>query len=284
MARRSDHTVLGDSNIKIEELSSIKREGLTKESPGRKKAKKASRKVIHQHENNGLEQADETSEPAVKHEEAFLFPEEHESKTLRAKIPVTEDQKYHGREDTASFRTLESGLLYFFYRSRVDVLEARGINDIARSFIVLRPSPPKAASGKSNSPMEFGTKFRLLVVPKKILPKSGRMKEMGFVEKTGITLKELKKTFVAGREYETQTYGARTTPEAKLFAKGVYAITSAQRNSYLSYILTSPKTLGPVQEDFGLRARGSWLVQSKNPKLSSPSSVSLPKGPDYPER
>jgi hypothetical protein len=101
------------------------------------------------------------------------------------------------------------------------------------------------------------------VVPKKVLPKSGRIKEMGFVEKAGITLNELQKTFVAGGEYETQTHGARTVPEAKLYAKGVYAITSAQRSSDFSYILTNPKRLGPVQEDFGLRARGSWLVQSK---------------------
>lgn len=104
------------------------------------------------------------------------------------------------------------------------------------------------------------------------------------MEKAGITLNELQKTFVAGGEYETQTHGARTVPEAKLYAKGVYAITSAQRSSDLSYILTNPKRLGPVQEDFGLRARGSWLVQSKNPKRSSPASVSLPKGPEYPER
>jgi hypothetical protein len=132
--------------------------------------------------------------------------------------------------------------------------------------------------------LEFGTRFRLLVVPKKVLPKSGQIKEMGFVEKAGITLNELQKTFVAGGEYETQTHGARTVPEAKLYAKGVYAITSAQRSSDLSYILTNPKRLGPVQEDFGLRARGSWLVQSKNPKRSSPASVSLPKGPEHPER
>jgi hypothetical protein len=254
------------------------------ESLGPKKVEKSSRKMMHQHVNNGLEQQDEEApEPTVKLEQAFSLGE-HENKSLRAKIPVTEGQKYHGREDIRSFKTLETGLIYFFYRSRVDILGARGINDVARSFIVLRPTPSETASSQSDTSTEFGTKFRLLVVPKKVFPTSGRIKEMGFVEKAGITLKELEKTLIAGGEYKTQTYGARTIPDATLFAKGVYAITSVQRNSYLSYILTHPKALGPVQADLGLRQRGSWLVQSKNPKLSSPASVSLPKGPEYPER
>ncbi|KAJ5413617.1 BTB domain transcription factor [Penicillium cosmopolitanum] len=282
--RRLDHTGLGKSNIKSEQESSTKRERLTLGSSGPKKAKKSSQKMIHQHVSNHLEEKDEeASEPTFKLEEALLSPEEHENKSLRARIPVTEGLKYQGREDIKSFKTLEGGLIYFFYRSRVDVLGPCGINDVARSFIVLRPTPSEAASIQSDGSTEFGTEFRLLVVPKKVFPTSGRIKEMGFVERAGITLEELEKTLIAGEEYNTKTYGTRTTPDATLFAKGVYTITSTQRNSHLSYILTNPKTLGPVQEDFGLHAQGSWVVQSKNPKLSSPSYVSLPKGPDCPE-
>lgn len=284
MLMSTNHSVLDRSHIKNEEKASTKRERSTVQSPGPKKAKKKPTKMIHQHIKNGFDQKHrEASEPTVKFEETLLFSEEHEKKSLRDKIPVTDVPKYLG-QDIKSFKTLERGLIYFFYRSHVDVLGARGINDVARSFIVLRPTPGEPASIQSDTSTELGTKFRLLVVPKKVFPTSGRVKEMAFVEKAGINLKELEKDLIAGAEYKTQTYGSRVMPDATLFAKGIYTITSAQRNSYLSYILTNPGTLGPVQQDFGLRARGSWLVQSKNPQLSSPSSVSLPKGPNYPER
>lgn len=281
----NDQIGLDNSHIKSEEKTSTKRERSTVKSPGPKKAKKTFAKMIHQNMNNGFEQkAKGVSEPTVKFEETLLFPEEHEKKSLRERIPVTEGPNYQGEEDIKPFKTLERGLIYFFYRYRVNLLGARGINDVARSFIVLRPTPGKSGSTESDTLTDLGTEFRLLVLPKKVFPTSGRIKEMAFVEKAGITLKELEKDLIAGAEYNTQTYGARTMPDATLFAKGIYTITSAQRNSYLSYILTNPQTLGPVQQDFGLRPRGSWLVQSKNPKLSSPSSVSLPKGPNYPER
>ncbi|KAJ6134780.1 hypothetical protein N7523_001102 [Penicillium sp. IBT 18751x] len=286
MARgKPDQTILGSSKVKEEEHSRIKREELTEESPELKRAQKSSHKVINQDWKNGGEQpGQKIPKHTVKREEAFSFPAEIENTTLGAKISANEGQKYHEKEGIGALKTLKNGLIYFFYRSRVGVSGARGIQDVARSFIVLRPAPPDATSGQSKGSVEFGTKFRLLVVPKKAFPISGRIKEMGFIEKAGITLKELQETFMAGGEYKTETYGTRTIPEATLYAKGVYAITSTQRSSYLSYILTNPQTLGSVQEDFNLRVRGSWLVQSKNPKLSSPASVSLPKGPDYPER
>ena len=107
---------------------------------------------------------------------------------------------------------------------------------------------------------------------------------MGFVEKTGQTMKELQENYLSGEKYETSTRGERTVPEAKLYAEGVYAITSTKRASHLAYILTIPGEVGPLQEDFGLHARGSWIVQSKNPKYPGPSSAQLPKDPEYPER
>ncbi|GMG17149.1 unnamed protein product [Aspergillus oryzae] len=108
--------------------------------------------------------------------------------------------------------------------------------------------------------------------------------DMGFVEKAGQTMKELQENFIAGEKYETSTRGERTVPEAKPYAEGVYAITSTKRASHLAYILTIPGEIGPLQEDFGLHARGSWIVQSKNPKYPGPSSAQLPKDPEYPER
>jgi hypothetical protein len=115
--RRSDQTVLSNSKIKTEGLSSTKREAFAEECPEPKKAKKTSHRLIHQPWNKGLDKSDEKPpEPAVKHEEV-LSPAEHETKSLGAKIPVNEGQKYREREDIGSFKTLENGLIYFFRRS-----------------------------------------------------------------------------------------------------------------------------------------------------------------------
>lgn len=226
---------------------------------------------------NGIRQSEgQAPEATVKHEE--------EGQSLGIMINSETEGQKDKDEDHESFKVLEKGDIFFFYRHRVNDARAHGIHDVARSFIVLRPASSQTVSVAKNSSTGFGATFRLLVVPKKVLPTFGGMKEMGFVEKAQITLKELQDTFIAGFDYETQSYGTRTMPEAKLYAKGVYTITLAHRGSYLDYILTEPKKPGPVQDDFGLHERGSWLVQSKNPKVLSPPSVSLSDSPDYPER
>lgn len=175
-------------------------------------------------------------------------------------------------------------MIYFFYRPRVNVSEPNSVDDVARSFIVLRPTPLGASLDQTQGSLEAGAKCRLMLLPKKKFPTSGRERDMGFVEKAGQTMKELQENFIAGEKYETSTRGERTVPEAKPYAEGVYAITSTKRASHLAYILTIPGEIGPLQEDFGLHARGSWIVQSKNPKYPGPSSAQLPKDPEYPER
>lgn len=106
---------------------------------------------------------------------------------------------------------------------------------------------------------------------------------MGFVEKAGISMKDLHDSFMVGEKYETSTRGERTVQEARPYAEGVYAITSGKRASHLAYILTVPQELGSIQHDFGLHRQGSFIVQSKNPKYPGPSNAQLPKDPEYPE-
>ncbi|KAF7588557.1 hypothetical protein BBP40_005512 [Aspergillus hancockii] len=192
-------------------------------------------------------------------------------------------QKSQEREEIVPSNVLEKGVIYFFYRPRVNVLEPHSVDDIARSFIVLRPTPLGAALDSTQGSLETGAKCRLMMLPKKKFPTSGRERDMGFVEKAGQTMKELQENFIAGEKYETETRGERTVPEAKPYAEGVYAITSTKRASHLAYILTIPSEVGPLQEDFGLHARGSWIVQSKNPKYPGPSYAQIPNDPEYPE-
>lgn len=79
-----------------------------------------------------------------------------------------------------------------------------GVEDIARSYIVLRPLPLGAAIG--SGPLEDTGNARLLALPKKVLPKSGRDKFLVFVEKASSSVKDLREQF-SGNEYATQTVG-----------------------------------------------------------------------------
>ncbi|EAA63595.1 hypothetical protein AN3024.2 [Aspergillus nidulans FGSC A4] len=187
------------------------------------------------------------------------------------------------REEIVPSNILEKGIIYFFYRGRVNVEEAHGVQDVARSFFILRPTPMGASMDSERGAVDSGAKCRLMMLPKKRFPRSGKDREMGFVEKAGASVKQLQEDFIAGDTYETSTRGTREIPEAKPYAEGVYAMTSTKRATHIVYHITLPERLGEIQEDFGLSERGSWLVQSKNPKFPSPPSARLPKEPEYPE-
>lgn len=188
------------------------------------------------------------------------------------------------REDVVTSNILEKGIIYFFYRPRVDTSEPQSLSEVARTFMVLRPTSLGATLGEGQGTVEAGSKCRLMALPKKKFPTSGHERDMGFVEKAGQSMKALHDSFVSGGKYQTATHGERHVEEARPFAEGVYAITSAKRSSHLAYILTIPDKIGTLQEDFGLHGRGSWIVQSKNPKHPGPSYAAFTQGPEYPEQ
>ncbi|PGG99948.1 hypothetical protein GX51_06054 [Blastomyces parvus] len=176
---------------------------------------------------------------------------------------------------------LEKGIIYFFFRGKVGVEEPEGVGDVARSFIVLRPLPRDAKLGQGT--IGDNQNCRLLVLPKKVLPKSSRDRFMGFVEKAHTTAKTIRDSFLA-IEKETATRGTTYTPAATPIAEGVYVIASKDRVSHLSYRLTVPSELGEVQKDIGLQNRGSFIASAKNPEYSGPETARLPQGPDFPQK
>lgn len=190
---------------------------------------------------------------------------------------VENDQE---REDAAPSTILEKGIIYFFFRGRVGVDEPEEVNDLARSYIILRPLPAGAKLG--DGPIGDTDHCRLLALPKKVLPTSHRDKFMVFVEKAAISLKDLKNTFIAGNDYETQTAGSRHSPAATPVGEGVYAITKTGRDSHLAYLLTVPAELQEVQKDIGLRERASFVVSLKNPDQKGPANAQLDQQPEYP--
>ncbi|KAE9369329.1 hypothetical protein N431DRAFT_493147 [Stipitochalara longipes BDJ] len=175
---------------------------------------------------------------------------------------------------------LEKGVIYFFFRGRVGVEEPQGIEDVARSYIVLRPLPLGAKLGEG--PLEDSGDARLLALPKKVLPTSGKDRFLVFVEKAKTTVKEIREQF-AGNEYATKTVGTSVTPAASPVAEGIYAITSTGRESHLAYQITHPSNLGELQNDLGVRQKGSYVCSVKNPNAPGPANATLDNPAEYPE-
>jgi hypothetical protein len=184
------------------------------------------------------------------------------------------------REYETPASILEKGIIYFFFRGRVGIDEPSSVDDLARSYMVLRPFPHGAKLGEG----EIGDagNCRLLALPKKVLPISGKDRFMVFIEKTQLSFKDLKDNFLSASDYATKTAGTRHTPAATPIGEGIYAITTTGRESHLAYILTIPAELSEVQKDIGLRERGSFITSTKNPEYPGPANTNLPQGPDYP--
>ena len=99
---------------------------------------------------------------------------------------------------------LEKGIIYFFFKGRVGVEEPQGIQDVARSYIVLRPI--SIDSKVETSSLNDSRHARLLVLPKKMLPKKHGRGFLAFVKTPASSLEDLREE-LSGREYDTKTRG-----------------------------------------------------------------------------
>jgi hypothetical protein len=185
------------------------------------------------------------------------------------------------RKEKAPSNIIEKGIIYFLTRGRVGIEEPDSVQDLQRTFFVLRPIPTDTKIGEGA--IEDSKGNRLFALPKKVLPKSGKDRFMAFIEKSNVSMKELKEDFFKATEYETKTMGTRVTPHISPIGEGVYAITETGRNSHLAYMLTIPEKLDEVQEDMGLREKGSFIMSLKNPTIKGPAYASLDAKPEYPQ-
>lgn len=152
------------------------------------------------------EEKTEATSDESKTKESDGKPEDEETKKSETKEKsghiVVEDSK---REEAMPSSILEKGIIYFFFRGRVNIDEPHSVDDIARSYMVLRPLPIGAKIGDGT--LEDSGNARLLALPKKVLPKSHRDRFLVFVEKANATIKDLKEDFMKGSDYATQTAG-----------------------------------------------------------------------------
>jgi hypothetical protein len=171
--------------------------------------------------------------------------------------------KQHERQTPA----LERGNIFFFYRPRVrppgEDWIPKGVNDIARSYIVLHPK------GKAI--------YRLIVVPKKRLPDVNKHeREWGFVEKVSRKPGEIERE-LQQEIYETITRGERVVPAARPAGEGVYELVRHVDHTHIAYALELPEKPGPVQEELNIKPEASFIVSVKNPEAPSPPGTGLPE-------
>ncbi|KAH3052317.1 hypothetical protein KXV27_003724 [Aspergillus fumigatus] len=316
-AQKAKEAITSTRDIKPKKTAGAKRKETTEKGPEPKREKKVDREPDHEIEEKEQEQQmdlvkrtrkrnrKKPQDPEERAEKSEQEPQEgeneeaapgprdeekaaNESEEKPAEAPAKEGveagvRKSQERENIVPSNILEKGIIYFFFRPRVNVEDPHSVKDVARSFFVLRPTPLGAVLDANQGTVAADARCRLMILPKKKFPTSGKERDMGFVEKAGISMKDLHDSFMVGEKYETSTRGERTVQEARPYAEGVYAITSGKRASHLAYILTVPQELGSIQHDFGLHRQGSFIVQSKNPKYPGPSNAQLPKDPEYPE-
>ncbi|KAH0164285.1 hypothetical protein KCU67_g5218, partial [Aureobasidium melanogenum] len=177
----------------------------------------------------------------------------------------------------------EKGIIYFFTRGRVGIDDPQSVQDLQRSYFVLRPMPTGAKLG--DGAIEDVKNNRLFALPKKVFPRGPNDKFMVFVERAKASMDELKKDFFQSSEYETQTAGNRTTHPITPLGEGVYAITTTgtRSESHLAYMLTIPQEPGQMQEDVGIRSKGSFVLSLKNPTVKGPSYATLDQPAEFPQ-
>jgi hypothetical protein len=168
----------------------------------------------------------------------------------------------------------ERGNIYFFYRPRVQLEHAEGMEDVQRFFVVLSP--------------HGGDLHRILRIGKKTLPAlSGRehyeARNWGFVETVARDIAGLEEV-LGESDYGTDTGGERVQPAARPAGEGVYAIVRGDRDTRLYYVLELPEEPGEVQRALNVAAEGAYILSVKNPESRSPRGAGLEeeRQADYP--
>jgi hypothetical protein len=159
-------------------------------------------------------------------------------------------------------QVLEVGEIYFLYRPRVEHDRVRGIEDVQRLFLVLKP---RAES-----------RYRLLVIGRKRLPEVAPEHDRfwGFVAEV-VDRPEQLHDALDRQEYNTRTRGRRVQPEARPAGEGVYVIARHGDHTHLAYALELPERPGRVQQELNIEAEASYVASVKNPQAPSPPGAGL---------
>lgn len=183
--------------------------------------------------------------------------------------------KREGCGDTTSMtRVTEQGDIFFCYRPKVDAQHVRGLDDVARFYVILKPVAK--------------ARFRRMIVGRKRLPAvEDHERAWGFIDLVTEEATELEDE-LDPYAYETKSRGTRVEPAVRPSGEGVYAIVDHGGHTHIAYALELPQTPGPVQAAFQIRPMASLIVTVRNPDAPAPPDrprAGLPPSqrPEYPE-
>jgi len=176
-----------------------------------------------------------------------------------------------GEESPTVPKIIEKGLIYFFYRPKVGLDHAEGIEDVQKLYILLWPGAEpikKDEKEMSHTEGKLGENEpeRLIIISKKKLPEiSHHAKYWGFVKKVSYRIEDIDKQLGA-ETYTTKTRGERHVEGARPIAEGVYALVKYHNGIHLAYVLELPEEPLKLQQAFNIGKEGSYIVQVKNPE------------------
>jgi hypothetical protein len=176
-----------------------------------------------------------------------------------------------GRISVPVSEVLENGDIFFFYRPKLQVDVVRGLDDVQRFYMVIKPAHKSV--------------FRRVILGRKRLPDVGEHERTwGFVDLVTSKAEEIEDEFDPKR-YLTKTRGERLEQPARPAGEGIYDIVRHNSHTHLAYALELPQKPGPVQGELNIREAASLIVTVKNPEADSPPRAGLPeyRKPDYPK-
>ncbi|KAK9367518.1 hypothetical protein V1509DRAFT_626193 [Lipomyces kononenkoae] len=205
--------------------------------------------------------------------------EEQEPKEKKVKHEAEAATKSEAGEGPPK-NVLEEGLIYFFFRPKVGTTEVSSVEDVQRTYIVLRPLPFTANDMKDNVKRIGKDDCRMIIIPKKTLPTTGGGRLIGLVTKVHSSVDDITRQLDA-ETYSTKTLGERTLLSARPIAEGVYVLTQEDSMHYLSYILTVPQEHTEIETAFGISQDGRYVVNARNPKYPVSGPIRAPEGAKY---
>ncbi|MBI4136741.1 hypothetical protein HY469_01645 [Candidatus Roizmanbacteria bacterium] len=148
---------------------------------------------------------------------------------------------------------IEHGDIYFFYKPKKSVRETRGIQDVARFFIVLAPEGPAP--------------HRYIVMGNKTMPRTEDSEKTtwGFVQIIG----------GRGFEIDTKQKGLVRKGASRPAGEGIYTIIKHRDHTHLLYSLELPEKTGEVQNAFNIQQEANYIMLER-------SVEHVPRSPDLP--
>jgi hypothetical protein len=168
-------------------------------------------------------------------------------------------------------RFLEEGDIFFCYRPRLDARRVRGLADVQRLFVVLKPR---------RKPV-----FRRVIIGRKRLPGlAEHERTLAIVDLVANRPDDIEDE-LDPLSYQTRTRSTRQRQAARPAGEGVYALIVHDGHTHLAYALELPEKPGAVQAELNITTRASLVIAVRNPELPPPREPGMPRPrrPDYPD-